>query len=95
MDIYWRDAVQCPSEEEYKTMVIRSRFPWVHPKAFFMLNSTENDFQMLLKTKVLKNKDFFLDLILSDVVFILVIYVKMPTVVGILTFMSNINFMLN
>ena len=26
MDIYWRDAVQCPSEEEYKTMVIRSRF---------------------------------------------------------------------
>ena len=26
MDIYWRDAVQCPSEEEYKTMVIRSRY---------------------------------------------------------------------
>lgn len=23
MDIYWRDSVQCPSEEEYKTMVIR------------------------------------------------------------------------
>ena len=42
MDIYWRDAVQCPSEEEYKTMVIRSRFPWVH-NFFFMLNSTEHE----------------------------------------------------
>ena len=30
MDIYWRDAVQCPSEEEYKTMVIRSRYMYRH-----------------------------------------------------------------
>ena len=35
-----------------------------------------------------------LNLILSDVVFILLINVKMPTIVGILTFMSRINFML-
>ena len=32
---------------------------------------------------------------LSDVVFILLINVKMPTIVGILTFMSRINFVLS
>ena len=25
MDIYWRDAYICPTEEEYKSMVIRSK----------------------------------------------------------------------
>lgn len=25
MDIYWRDAVVCPTEEEYKAMVIKSK----------------------------------------------------------------------
>ena len=33
--------------------------------------------------------------ILSDVVFIMLINVKMPTIVGILTFMSRINFVLS
>ena len=37
----------------------------------------------------------FLTLSLSDVVFIMLINVKMPAVVGILTFMSMINFMLS
>ena len=37
----------------------------------------------------------FLALSLSDVVFIMLINVKMPTIVGILTFMSRINFMLS
>ena len=32
---------------------------------------------------------------LSDVVFIALINVKMPTIVGILTFMSRINFMIS
>ena len=36
-----------------------------------------------------------LALSLSDVVFILLINVKMPTIVGILTFMSMINFVLS
>ena len=35
-----------------------------------------------------------LTLSLSDVVFIMLINVKMPTIVGILTFMSMINFVL-
>ena len=43
-------------------------------------------FQHLIKTKMLKNKDF-----LSNVVLILLINVKMPTIVDILTFMSGIN----
>ena len=36
-----------------------------------------------------------LTLSLSDVVFIMLINVKMPTIVGILTFMSRINFVLS
>lgn len=26
MEIYWRDNYQCPSEDEYKQMTMRSRF---------------------------------------------------------------------
>ena len=37
----------------------------------------------------------FLALSLSDVVFIMLIKVKMPTIVGILNFMSRINFVLS
>ena len=44
-------------------------------------------FQKLIKTKIL----FFFALNHSDVVFILLINVKMPTIIGILTFMSRIN----
>ena len=53
-----------------------------------MLNSTEHEISMLIKTKIPIKK--FLALSLSDVVFILLINVKMPTIVGILTFMSRI-----
>ena len=46
-----------------------------------MLNSTEHE--------------KYLALSLSNVVFIMLINVNMPTIVGILTFMSRINFMLS
>ena len=64
-------------------------------KLFFMLNSVEHeistDHKNLKYCKVKK----FLALSLSDVVFIILInYVKMPFV-GILTFMSRINFVLS
>ena len=49
-------------------------------------------FQLLLKTKRLKN-NAFLASEHSAVVFIMLINVKMSTIVGILTFMSMINFM--
>ena len=50
-------------------------------------------FQQLMKTKMLENKDCtsFQTLFKTYVVFIMLINVKMPTVVGILTFMSMIN----
>ena len=51
-------------------------------ETFFMLNSTEHEISSAHK---------FLALSLSDVVFIMLINVKMPTIVGILTFMSNFN----
>ena len=52
-------------------------------------------FQLLIKSKMLKNKDFFA-FILSDVVLIMLINVKMPTtIVGNLTFMSMINLLIN
>ena len=44
-------------------------------------------FQLFIKTKMLINKDFAA-FKLSDVVFTMLINVKMPTTIGILTFMS-------
>ena len=57
-------------------------------KLVFMLNSTEHE-----KLKYRQIKKFAVSL--SDVVFILLINVKMPTIVGILTFMSRINFVIS
>ena len=51
-------------------------------------------FQLLIKTKNRQIKKFFA-LSLLDVVFIMLINVKMPTLVGILTFMSSICFVLS
>ena len=63
-----------------------------------MLNSTEHgismEFQLLIKTKMLTNEEVSC-LSLSDVVFIMLMNVKMPTIVGILTFMSRKNIKLN
>ena len=50
-------------------------------------------FHLLINTKIPTN-EMFLVLSLSDVVFIMLINIKMPTIVGILTFMSMIDFML-
>ena len=58
-----------------------------------MLNSTEHEISTAHK-KTLKNK-ISLALKLSDYVFIMLINVKMPTINGILIFMSMINFVLS
>ena len=50
--------------------------------------------QLLVKTKTLKIK-ICIAFKLSDIVFIMPINVKMPTSVGILAFMSMINFILS
>ena len=62
---------------------------YIYYKTCFMLSIKV---QLLIKGKVVKS-EYFLDLKLTDAVFILLIHVKMPTIVGILTFMSRINFM--
>ena len=52
-------------------------------------------FQLCIKTKMMKNKVFFLSYFkLSDDVFVLLINFKMPTIVGILKFIGRIDFML-
>ena len=51
-------------------------------------------FQLLIKTKILTNKEVSC-LSLSGIVLIMLINVKMPTIVGILSFMSRINFLLS
>ena len=62
--------------------------PWLI--TFFMLNSTEHE----ISTAHRQMKKF-LALSILDVEFIMLINVKMPTIVGILAFMSGINFMLS
>ena len=52
------------------------------------------NFNCSYKLKYRQIKKFLL-LNLSDVAFIMLINVKMPTIVGILTFMSRINFVLS
>ena len=58
-----------------------------------MLNSAEDEISTAhknLKYRQMKKFQSFL-----DVVFIMLINVKMPTIVGILTFVSRINFVLS
>ena len=57
-------------------------------------NFPKIEFISKIKTKIRTNEKF-LALSLSDVVFILLINVKMPTIVGILTFKSSKNFVLS
>ena len=61
-------------------------------KTFFMLSSAEH-VSTAHKLKYRHGKKC-LGLSLSDVVFIMLINDKMPTIIGILTFMSRINFVL-
>ena len=63
-------------------------------KLFSCSTQLSMKFQLLIKKKYSKGKKF-LALSLSDAVLILLINVKMPTTVGILTFMSRINFVLS
>ena len=61
-------------------------------KLFSCSTQLSTKFQLFIKTKIQMKK--LLALSLSDVVFIMLVNVKMPTIFGILTFMSRINFML-
>ena len=62
-------------------------------KLFSFSNQLSMKFQLLIKTKIPTNKE--VSRFKSLVVFIMLTNVKMPTIVGILTFMSRINFVLS
>ena len=64
-------------------------------KLFLCSTQLSTKFQLLIKTKIPKNEYVSCFFFLSDVVFIMLINVKMPTIVGILTLMSRINFVLS
>ena len=55
-----------------------------------MLNSSEQEISTAHKTKIRQIKKFLALISLSDVVFIMLINVKMPTIVDILTFITRI-----
>ena len=59
-------------------------------KLFLCSTQLIKKLQLLIKTKMPTNEEVFLALSLSYVVFIMLMNVKMPTIVGILTFMSRI-----
>ena len=63
-------------------------------KLFSCSTQLSTKFELLIKLKYRQMKNV-LALSLSDVVFIMLIHVKMLTIVGILTFMNRINFMLS
>ena len=64
-------------------------------KTLFMLNLTEHEISTAHKKLKYRQIKKNLALSLSDVVFITLINVKMPTIVDILTFMSRINIVLS
>ena len=64
-------------------------------KTFYMLNSTEHEITNAHKTIMKKKYRLFNAFKVLDVVFIMLINVKVSTIVGILTFSSILNFMLS
>ena len=82
----------------FKTQIPGSCLWFAGPEVIKLLScSTQlsTKLQLLIKTTILTNKEFSCYLGLSGLVFIMLINVKMPTIVGILTFMSRINFVLS
>ena len=77
-----------------KDIILTGTFIFLEPrgcKTFFMLNSTELKVSTARKTKIPTNKELSC-LKSRRCLFIMLINVKMPTIIGIITFMSRINF---
>ena len=64
-------------------------------KTFFILNSVEHEILNAHEYKNIKKFGLFLGSDKSRMLFFPLINVKLPTIVGILTFMSRKNFMLS
>ena len=64
-------------------------------KTFFMLNSIMHEISTAHKNENAKKYRIFLAFELPDVVFIMLIKFKMPTIVGMFKFINMFNFMLS
>ena len=74
----------------------RYRLTWARGyKTFAVLNSVEHEILNANKYKDIKKFGFFLSSDKSRMLFFPLLNVKMPTIVGILTFRSRKNFMLS
>ena len=99
LEIWYRSLMprQKPAGTAPKTVCFPS--PWTTApeiiKLFPCSIQLSMEFQLLIKTKMLKNIGISCFYALRWCIFILLINVKMPTNVGILTFISRINFMLS
>ena len=92
--VYQEDTLTLPAHAGWclllQTVSTQTR-PRGH-KTFFMLNSTEHEISTRKNKNTNKRRSFLL-LSLSDVVFMMLLNVKMPTIFDILTFMSWISFL--
>ena len=64
-------------------------------KTFFVPDSAEHEIERLISIKITRNSAFFSGSDKPIMLFFLLIDDKMPTIVGILTYMSGENFMLS
>ena len=99
----WSAVCDYGNSWSYTYLLFETRFgqpgsPYVAwPRCYKSLSCSTQlsmKFQLLIKLKFQQIKKF-LALSLSGVVFIMLINAKMPTIVGILPFMSRINFVLS
>ena len=86
-----KSIAECSLPLEHSAILLTCIKQYFVLKTIFGLFESGRFRQVLLYQQIKK----FLALRLSEVVFIKLINVKMPTIVGILTFISMINFMLS
>ena len=82
-------------EDWYTAIRLKPDLRLLYMSAGFHDNSAEHEISISHKKLNYRQLKKFLAFSLSDVVFIMLINVKMPTIVGNLTFMSRINFVLS
>ena len=89
------EFIRCMKNSVDPDQLASGEVSWSGPevkKLFSCSTRLSTKFQLHIKTKILTNKEVSW---LSDVVFIMLMNVKMPTIVGILTFMRRIIFVLS
>ena len=76
--------------DQGKVSILSDQQSWTRGyKTFFLLHSTEHEILNAHKYKNIKKSSFFSDSDKRSMLFVLLINVQMPTIVGISTFMSR------